>query len=460
MQKQLAIKFLIVMGLGILLLIPIDMVRSKVYERKHYQQEASEAVAESWTSSQTFVTPVLVIPYQLRSIRTSRFHSNGQKSNNIVSNETHHSVILAEKISTAVEITNKNLKKGIYKIPVYTSDIHWQGTFSSEDIHKAKQKIMNHDRFESMANPYVSFAISDLRGIGKTPELLINGTQTTLVPGSRIPQLNSGLHSEINSTELERSLELKLNLTLSGMESYSIVPLAKHSDALVQSNWPHPKFYGAALPKEREITQTGFKASWYSSLYANNASVIMDICFTNHSCEEVLNAAAGVRFIDPVNVYLQTDRALKYAILFIGLSFISFFMFELVIGVQIHPVQYTLVGLAIASFYLLLVSLSEHIPLGIAYLMGTLFCTGLLLTYVRHVFRSRAYALIYCLVLLALYGLLYVIIQAEDYALLMGSILVFAVLSMLMIMTRKLDWYQLAQFGAEDNSDLEENRLT
>ena len=149
----------------------------------------------------------------------------------------------------------------------------------------------------------------------------------------------------------------------------------------------------------------------------------------------------GVNFIDPVDVYLQTERALKYAILFIGLSFITFFIFEHLGQQRIHPIQYTLVGLAIATFYLLLVSLGEHMALGWAYLIGALSCTGLLLGYVRYVFGDFRYGLMFCGALLSLYGVLYVIIQAEDFALLMGALLVFFVLGVLMWVTRKVDWY-------------------
>lgn len=453
MQKQLAIKFLIILILGVSLLIPINMMRGKVYERQQYQLEAQAAIAESWTTEQTFVTPILVIPYQLKRVPSVQYLGNKHQQTIKQPPETHHLVILPESISTHVSIDNNNLKKGIYKIPVYSSSLTWKGTFNSQSLDEAKRKIQGHERFHAFEAPFMSLSISDLRGIAQAPELSINDTKLSLKPGNEIPLLGDGLHAKLNPKDLEQELEVHLNLTLNGMESFALVPLANHSNTHIDSNWPHPEFIGVTLPKDRKISATGFSASWSASLFSNNANAIMKKCIDNHTCGDILNYARGVRFIDPVNVYLQTERSLKYAILFIGLSFISFFVFEHSIRVQIHPIQYALVGFAIATFYLLLVSMSEHIPLGWAYLIGTISCTGLLLFYVRHMFQSRTYAVIYCVALTALFGLLYVILQAEDYALLMGSVLVFAMLSLLMIVTRKLDWYQLSELGMDARSN-------
>ena len=420
------------------------MVSSKIQEREQHQFHAQSSVAASLTRQQQLITPVLVIPYRVKQVRLSGF-ANDSQAKEISEILDKKAFIKADRVDSVVSIDNQQLLKGIYKIPIYSSDIQLTAQFKKKDIQHKLTLLKNLRNLEAIDTPFLMVSISDMRGIDNEPQLSIDGNALNLKPGGRGFFFKSGLHAEISKNDLVNftgeELNVELNLTLRGMEEFSILPVADHTQTQLSSNWPHPQFLGSQLPKERNISDAGFTADWRTNRFSNNSSTVLERCIEQLLCEDIAGLYFGVNFIDPVDVYLQTERALKYAILFIGLSFITFFIFEHVGQQRIHPIQYTLVGLAIATFYLLLVSLGEHMALGWAYLIGALSCTGLLLGYVRYVFGDFRYGLMFCGALLSLNGVLYVIIQAEDFALLMGALLVFFVLGVLMWVTRKVDWY-------------------
>jgi inner membrane protein len=441
MQRQLAIKVLIIFVLGVVALIPVSMVKSKVYERQGFQEQARSSVTASWTGPQLILTPVLVIPYQLSAVATSGFQIDQQP---LRSDGLH--AVLPETLRGEVHVENKSVFKGIYEVPVYNSDATFTGKLSSTKIKQQIAKIKRLPRFESLGVPYFSIHIADVRGISKTPSLKINQKPVRLNPGSRLEYLDGGLHAEFPLISGQiNDLTFTLDLSLRGMGSLSLIQLADDAKSVMSSDWPHPEFIGASLPVEREITPAGFDASWSTTRYSSNSAVSLEQCLEKSDCNTLLASAFGVNFIEPVDIYLQSERSVKYALLFIGLSFITFFIFENIKKIPIHPIQYAFVGLAISVFYLLLISLAEHIAFHWAYTFAVMCCCGLLLFYVRYMLKNILSAILFSAMILGLYGLLYVIVQAEDFALLMGSFLVFAVLAILMYVTRKIDWYDLAK---------------
>lgn len=451
MQKLLAIKIAVIFVVGLVVFIPVNMVKYKVYERQQYLEQAKSAVAQSWTGQQLIVTPVLVIPYRTAAATTSGFYTDEGQA---VVNKTAASklsVILPEHLTNQVEVVNNSVFKGIYEVLVYNSKLGLSGQFSAEKLQRQLDKIYSVPHFESVGEPYLALHISDMRGIDKAPELSVNQRAATLQPGSQLPSLPMGLHSGLGDVSvLKQTLAFDIDISLRGMGSFSFVPLADDATTRLQSNWPHPEFIGASLPKERDISSSGFTASWSSSRYSSNGLGLINKCLDNeNTCHALTASSSGVNFIKPVDIYVQSERSIKYALLFIGLSFITFFIFEHIKTVRIHPIQYAFVGLAIAVFYLLLISLAEHIAFYIAYLIAVSCCSGLLLFYVRYLLQSFFSSLLFALMIVGLYGLLYVIVQAEDFALLMGSTLVFLVLAVLMVVTRKIDWYALAEKSVE-----------
>lgn len=238
------------------------------------------------------------------------------------------------------------------------------------------------------------------------------------------------------------------------MNSFHFLPLAKENKLQLQANWPHPKFTGAQLPVAHQISQQGFNALWHSNHFSVNTLQYLEACHTDLDCISLGNKnrlSLGVDFINPVDIYLKTERSLKYAFLLIGLSFMVFFIIEQLKGLVLHPIQYSFAGLAIAAFYLLLLALAEHIGFALAYAIAALACSSLLFAYLLKVLKSKQLAINLCAGILGLWALLYLIIKSEDFALLLGSLLVFSLLTILMLSTRTMDWYKLSPTALDKN---------
>jgi len=435
MQKQLMLKVLSIIILGLTLLIPISMVSSKVSERQNYLDHAKHSVSQSWTGAQRLLTPMLVIPYQ------QTIQNRNNKAATTV--KYRQDIVVPNNMNNRIKVDNKTVYRGIYEVPVYNSQINFSGTISADKIRQKMDKIRAKSNFSHFGTPFISVHISDMRGIDATPALSINTQPVALSPGSNIHNLGGGLHIHIEPfVKNVQDLDIDMSFSLRGMGELNFIQLADSATTSMISDWAHPEFVGASLPKERNISTQGFEANWSGTRYGNNNKGVVSACINGSSCE-LDTIASGVKFIQPVDIYLQSERSIKYAILFIGLSFITFFIFENIKQIRIHPIQYTFVGLAISIFYLLLISLAEHIAFYLAYLIAVTCCSTLLLVYVRYMLHSLRSAALFSCMVVGLYGLLYVIIQAEDFALLMGALLVFTLLASLMYITRKIDWYNL-----------------
>jgi inner membrane protein len=234
-----------------------------------------------------------------------------------------------------------------------------------------------------------------------------------------------------------------MQLKLQGTSDLQITPVGRTTKVVLNSDWSNPSFAGEYLPSERDVSAQGFHAVWNSTFFSTNMVEALNNCTFSSNCVELNNRHFGVSFIDPVDQYLKTDRAIKYALLFIALTFAGFFLFEVIKQLAVHPIQYGLVGLSLALFYLLLVSLSEHIDFLLAYMISASACVGLIGFYVSHVLKSALRGIGFGAALGALYAMLYGLMSAEDYSLLMGSILVFGLLSAVMILTRNINWFSI-----------------
>jgi inner membrane protein len=300
--------------------------------------------------------------------------------------------------------------------------------------------------------PFVSVLISDTRGLSGAPRLTLEGRSLSFRNGSGLAAMPDGIRAELGGIEPGSALSLPFTLSLSlrGTECLSFMPLAETTRVGLTSAWPHPSFSGSFLPTQRdqEIGPDGFSARWeVSSLAAKAPAAFVTAASDGKPCQGACQESFGVRLIEPVNIYSMSDRALKYGFLFVALSFVAFFLFELLKSLRIHPAQYLLVGLALALFFLLLLSLSEHIPFGLAYGIAAGTCIALQGFYLSYVLGGVARGIGFAGLLAALFGALYGLLVSEDMALLMGSVLLFGLLALVMVITRRLDWYAL---GAPD----------
>lgn len=337
--------------------------------------------------------------------------------------------------------------RGIYQARLFHADNRISGRFDLPAQLGITEDFADY-RFEPA---FLAVGISDIRGIENALKLELGDQRLEFSPGSQVDWLGEGVHVTLPAQDGKKPavLEFAFDLRLQGTEQLQVVPVGKTSQVTLASNWPHPSFVGNFLPAQREVTDQGFSANWQTTFFSTNLEQALQNCLDGQGCEDFSNRSFGVNFIDPVDQYLKSDRAIKYALLFIALTFAGFFLFEVLKSLAVHPIQYALVGVALAFFYLLLLSLSEHLGFALAYLISASACVVLIGFYVCHVLRSVAHGVGFSAGLAALYGLLYGLLSAEDYALLMGSLLLFGLLGTVMVLTRKLDWYGVGKRKVE-----------
>ncbi|MDP1658173.1 MAG: cell envelope integrity protein CreD [Methylotenera sp.] len=461
-----------VIGIFILIILmswAVSVVNSLIKERQYRQEEVKQKIARSSAREQTIVGPVLVLPY----IEEYNVTVTENKLKKVEKRKAEYVVYtLPENLELSGGFTNEYKKLGIYKALMYQLGGNIKGSFklpADDDI------TPQHEGGKITLLPaYVSLGISDTRGINGKPELTLNNETFEFEQGTNLSALGNGIHANLGKLNVvtAKNLTFEFKLNLRGMENFNFTPIADNNTIALQSSWQHPHFNGSFLPDAttQKITPAGFEAQWaVSSLSSSNQTILLNMlekrwkeakdvavpassayasaaapAYSNNALESL-----SIGFVEPINVYSQADRATKYGLLFIGLTFAGFFIFEILKRLRIHPAQYTLVGLAMALFYLLLISLSEHISFAASYLIASLACVGLLGYYLTHVLKSKGHGLMFAGLLTALYGALYGILASEDNALLMGSFLVFGLLAVTMIITRKVDWYQISNSPAK-----------
>lgn len=447
MKRPLLFKSLVIGLLMLLLLIPIGMIGNSINERQAYSNSVVEDIARSSSYSQTLTGPVLVVPYT----KIERHWVLDEKKEKVIEERQVAGTLhfLPDVLRLDGQLKTELRQRGIYSARLYHADNKIDGAFILPAHYGITDDLADYN-FEL---PFIAFGISDIRGIENSLKLTWGGQVLAAEPGSRLKMLGNGVHVKVpdaNSDQV-KNISFSLPLMLQGTGQLNVSPLGKETHVSLRSDWPHPSFTGNFLPVERSISSDGFTARWQTSFFSTNMAELFEDCTAINNCQHFSALLLGVNLIDPVNFYVKSDRAIKYALLFIALTFAGFFLFEILKRLQVHPVQYGLVGLALALFYLLLLSLSEHIEFGIAYGISATACVFLIGFYVHYVLQSFGRALGFTAGLASLYGLLYGLLSAEDYALLMGSLLLFAVLGSFMMLTRHVNWYLVSQPRTEQS---------
>jgi inner membrane protein len=426
----------------LLLLLALHMIGGVVDERQAVRSGVLNEIARSSSDAQTITGPVLVVPYRKR-VRSWKTHEKTGERYLVESQSQGRLYFLPERLGVDGELGTELRRRGIYEARLYHLDSRVSANFALPANYGISEGVEDY-RFE---RGYLALGISDIRGIRNNLRLQLGDRQLAFAPGSNESWLGSGVHAplpELNAG-VAQQLSFSFQLSLQGSSRLNITPVGRESLVTLKSDWPHPSFIGEYLPVQRSISDQGFSARWQTSFFATNMQEALDTCVVQGHCHTFQQRHFGLSLVDPVDQYLMTERAIKYALLFIALTFAAFFLFEVLKRLAVHPVQYGLVGLALALFYLLLVSFSEHIAFALAYVIAASACVLLIGFYVSHVLRSWARGCGFGLTLALLYGMLYGLLSAEDYALLMGSCLVFALLAGVMVLTRKLDWYGIGR---------------
>jgi inner membrane protein len=449
---RLGLKILLVLAMTLAILVPLTMIRGTINERQLYRAQAVDSIARSYAGAQSFVGPVLVVPF-VETVEVEEKDAQGM-THKVLRAQDGRWTYFPDTLDLGGVLKPGTRKRGLHEVRVY----EWQGQADArfDATIPADTDLLRPRR---IGRPWLSYGLADVRGLMGAPRLRVAGAETALEQGLGSRD-GAGVHARLAAPRAGERLafDTRLEFVLGGTESLALVPLGKRNRVALASTWPHPQFGGSFLPRTHAIDGRGFRARWEVSSLATSAQaqynagrtvprVVNDVAGSRGAASGGIGVegldAIGISLVDPVNVYSQADRASKYGLLFVLLTFVGFFMFELIKQLPIHPIQYGLVGLALAIFFLLLLSLSEHIAFALAYLIASIACIGLLGFYLSHVLRSRARGLGFAAMLATLYAALYGLLVSEDNALVLGSGLLFLILAAIMVVTRKVDWYAL-----------------
>ncbi len=432
---RLGFKVAMVAVLTLAILIPLSMIRGVIGERQQYRAEAVRKVSAGIGGRQVLGGPVLVVPFE-ETVEENVTGDDGV-ARKVLRRKHSQWTFFPETLAIDGVLKPDSRKSGLFVVNVF----EWSGQVDA----RFDAQIPADDGIAQrrIGQPWLSVGIADVIGLRGTTRFTVDGAAVKVAQGIGHAD-GPGIHARLPVPQAGSRLRLdaRVGLRLQGTETVAMMPHAASNDLRVSSSWPHPKFDGKS--PQQDIGGKGFRANWQIAAVATNAqrhylqqpSLLAD--------KGTPPDAVSVSLFDPVNPYTLADRATKYGLLFVLLTFVGFFMFELVKQVRVHPIQYLLVGLAIAIFFLLLVSLSERIDFGLSYLLAALACIGLIGFYLSSVLRSTPRGLGFAAMLGALYAALYGLLLSEDNALVMGAGLLFAILAAIMVATRKVDWYQLS----------------
>ncbi|MES2794524.1 MAG: cell envelope integrity protein CreD [Bacteroidota bacterium] len=426
----------------LILLIPTGMVQFLITERQERETEAIEEVSSKWGNSQSFIGPILKVPY-FQINKLEKLNAAGEKEVEL-NKKIEYAYFLPDKLEISGKIDPEKRSRGIYDITVYRSQMNFKGNFA--EIPFQKMNVSSENIIWKDAE--VIITLSDFRGLEEEVILDWNGSKSNFNSGEELvfgtgEQENnniSGIYTPVViENEGKSSNNFSFSINVKGSESLNFIPVGKTTEVHLESNWANPSFNGSFLPDKREVTAKGFTASW-KVLHLNRD---FSQYWTNTAPATIKSSSFGVKLISPNDNYQKSSRSAKYAILIISLTFLAFFFTEIVNSKKVHPFNYILIGIALCIFYTLLISISEFFTFNIAYVIATLMTIGLIFWYSKSIFGNKRPATIIALVMLALYGFIFVIIQLEDTALLIGSIGLFIILAITMYISRKIDWANL-----------------
>ena len=457
---KLFFKVAVIIVIVLFSMIPLELIRNSIFERKDRRTEVEYEVGNAWGRPQKFIGPVLAVPYRI----------NHMRNDTIVSTDIRRAFFFPDDLNINSELIPEIRYRSIYEVILYNLDLKVEGTFAMPDF--SQWKIDNKDVIWEEA--CIAIGISDMRGIMKELEFRWNDSPMIFKPGNRdIDIVGSGMHvllpdlidsdsSEENADgavgliipDSNKKFSFAFNLQVNGSREFSVVPIGKQNNINMHSEWPDPSFYGSYLPNSREIDENGFNASWALTYFGRNFKQDWKESEVSSAIvNEIQGTDLGVILMMPVDYYAKVSRSAKYGILFIALTFVIYFLVEILGSIRIHPMQYLLVGSALALFYLILLSLSEHINFLASYISASAAVILLISIYSGTITKSKKRGLVLGGFLVMLYGYLYVLLQLQDYSLLLGSVALFVILAIFMMSTRKVNWYELNLSGNKNQEN-------
>jgi inner membrane protein len=465
MRNSQTLRILSVGFLALLLQIPISMIDGLVRERQQRRDGAVAEVSSRWGNAQSLTGPALVVPYQHRWVEASG-------GNQVVRNETRHAIFLPERLAIKGTMKSEVRRRGIFSVPVYTLPLDIQGEFARPNF----QELGVDPNAVDWSRAHLAMGISDARAIQRQTTLTWNGTRTDFLPGTRgftdagsgtrasgamdmtanrvRSTASTGIHAPVAMDATTDRVRFAFPLALNGSLQVDAVPFGRTTELQLDGDYGHPSFQGNWLPAQRTVRDDGFSARWSVSFLGRSYPQSWT---SEQDMEETIGGSRfGVQLVDPVDHYHMASRSVKYAGLFILLTFATLWLIEVLSGVRVHPIQYLLLGGALCLFYLLELSLSEHLGFPAAYALASLLVIAMVGAYSLAVLRRRVHALVVAAGVALLYAYLYLLLMNEDYALLIGSIGLFTILGAIMFVTRRVDWYAVGVRAPSEPSSVRE----
>ncbi len=425
LRNSATIKIISIGILVLVLLIPASMISSLLRERESRRDAVVQEINQKWGNSQTVTGPFFTVPYK----------SFYKDKNDKLQYSIKYFHILPEKLDIKGNVFPHIRYRSIYEAVLYTCHLEFKGIFTVPRLNQLNIE----DKNILWGKSIFSIGITDMRGIKRNIEITFGKNSYTVNPGLKTTDIASaGVSSLIPLSPNDDSKPFSFKLTLNGSEQIQFTPMAKETNVTVQSDWASPSFNGAFLPVKRDISNNGFTATWqilhlnrnFPQYWTGNQYKVNESCF-------------GFKLLITADVYQKATRLSKYALMFVVFTFSAFFFSEIINKNRIHPIQYLLIGLAVILFYVLQLAISEHLSFDYAYLISSLAITLLISGYSKGILRNKHFTLTVFSLLTILYMYLYIVLQLEDYALIMGSVGLLVVLSTIMFITRKIDWYSL-----------------
>jgi inner membrane protein len=432
LKHSIGVRLVIIVLLTFVLLIPSFMILLLISERQQRRDTVAGEISRNWGAKQTLIGPVLNIPFKYRTYKDP---------NNVVE-ATLYAHFLPERLDVNGVVNPEVRNRSIYEIVVYDCDLQLSAVFNSPQFEAWNVKA--EDILWEDAS--ISLGISDMKGVRDPIRFQWNDEAIEANPGVPSDDLfSSGVSIPVKIAADKAAYTFQTKLRLNGSFELLFSPIGKETTLHLSSAWQNPSFTGDYLPTDRKVNKNGFEADW--RVLQVSRDFPQEWVGAKY---EVDKSLFGVSLLLSVDQYQKTTRTVKYAIMFIALTFMTFFVLEIRGGRPIHPIQYLLIGLALLVFYTLLLSLSEYIAFGYAYFIASAGIVALISFYSMSVFADKLRAVIVAVVMIILYGYLFIILQLQDYALLMGSLILFVALALMMYTTRRVDWFSVLNHRKTD----------
>jgi inner membrane protein len=424
-KDSITLRIIFSIGVILLLIIPLTMLQFLITERQNYRNSAVYEINKSWAASQVVAGPILTI--------VNEKWLENQEGKKYLSQNIYH--LLPENLKYETELFPETRYRGIYEVTLYKAKVKITGHFDFDKTQKMKYE----DLLLNSVDKYISFNISDLKGIQENVIFHWNKRQNEVNPGLKNQEIfHSGFTTPVEINNTNKKYFFEIELQLKGSENLEFIPIGKITEVLMKSTWNNPSFIGNFLPSTRDVETNGFSAKWQINHF--NRDYPQEWYNKNY---ELFSSSFGVKLLIPVDEYQKTMRTTKYGIMIILLTFVSFFMIEIFNKKVLHPIQYLLIGLSLVIFYSILLSLSEYILFQYSYIVAGVLVVCLISLYTSSIYANSRLGVIIGAILILFYGFMYIILQLQDYSLLLGNIALFLILAAFMYLTRKINWYEV-----------------